>query len=324
MPLYDYKDYAFTDLSELPVPKELKKAKRKGPRGGVQVPFPEKLHNLLEEHSHEEVISWAPHGRCFVVHRPNEFVNKVMPQYFQQSKLTSFQRQLNLYGFTRILQSGPDKGGYYHACFLRGKKDLCSRIVRMRVKGPSSRIAPNPDLEPRFYKMRPLPQSPKCKGTSNVYGMNTKYAAPIPCPPTSTAEPPNVISYNQEDITVPSSSARLISPLQHKSVLGRMQIKEDPYFGVNDFFLSDTEKRNNTLSSLPSVPVENLSSCLPPLVTSSCSFGNPFDFEDDIESWSDGEFDLGCEDDLLQEARNNIDQAPTIDWNTDLTQVFET
>ena len=150
--------------------------------------------------------------------------------------------------------------------------------------------------------------------------MNTKYTAPIPCSSTSTAEPPNVISYNQEDITVPSSSARLISPLQHKSIIGRMQIKEDPYFGVNDFFLPDTEKRNNALSSLPSVPpMENLSSCLPPLVTSSCTFGNPFDFEDDIESWSNNEFDLDCEDDLLKEARNNF----TNDWNTDLTQVFE-
>jgi HSF-type DNA-binding len=43
--------------------------------------------------------------------------------YFQHSKFTSFQRQLNLYGFCRI-RSGQDKGGYYHANFVMGRSEL--------------------------------------------------------------------------------------------------------------------------------------------------------------------------------------------------------
>ena len=73
-----------------------------------------------------------PHGRCFVVHKPKEFVADVMPTYFRQSKLTSFQRQLNLYGFTRITK-GPDRGGYYHELFLRHKLFLCGTMVRHRL-----------------------------------------------------------------------------------------------------------------------------------------------------------------------------------------------
>ena len=73
-----------------------------------------------------------PHGRCFVVHKPKEFVVEVMPTYFHQSKLTSFQRQLNLYGFTRITR-GPDRGGYYHELFLRHKMFLCKTMVRYRL-----------------------------------------------------------------------------------------------------------------------------------------------------------------------------------------------
>lgn len=63
--------------------------------------FPEKLHQLLEAmegEGKEHVVSWQPHGRCFVIHDKTEFVEEVMPRFFMQTKLTSFQRQLNLYG----------------------------------------------------------------------------------------------------------------------------------------------------------------------------------------------------------------------------------
>jgi hypothetical protein len=69
-------------------------------RGGVTISFPLKLHAVLDQVERDglaHVISWQAHGRCFVIHKPKEFVDHVMPCYFRQSKLTSFQRQLNLY-----------------------------------------------------------------------------------------------------------------------------------------------------------------------------------------------------------------------------------
>ena len=94
----------------------VEKDKRRGPRGGVAIPFPVKLHQLLDRGVHSNIISWAPHGRSFILHQQKEFVETVMSIYFRQTKLTSFQRQLNLYGFCR-LTSGLDKGGYYHGKF---------------------------------------------------------------------------------------------------------------------------------------------------------------------------------------------------------------
>jgi HSF-type DNA-binding len=47
----------------------------------------------------------------------------LLSSYFQHSKFTSFQRQLNLYGFCRI-RSGQDKGGYYHLSFVMGRPEL--------------------------------------------------------------------------------------------------------------------------------------------------------------------------------------------------------
>ena len=130
-------------------------------KGGVITPFPVKLHDMLDQIERDglsHVVSWQPHGRCFVVHKPKEFVNYVMPKYFKQTKMASFQRQLNLYGFNR-LTGGLDKGGYYHELFLRGKVSLAYDIHRMRVKGTGVRLPTNPDNEPNFYALAPVTKS---------------------------------------------------------------------------------------------------------------------------------------------------------------------
>jgi len=148
---HDYHDHAADPTID---PKSIKhKAK-----GGVITPFPVKLHGMLDRIEADglaHVVSWQPHGRCFVVHKTKEFVNHVMPKYFKQTKMASFQRQLNLYGFNR-LTGGIDKGGYYHELFLRGKVSLAYDIHRMRVKGTGVRLPTNPDKEPNFYTLPPI------------------------------------------------------------------------------------------------------------------------------------------------------------------------
>ena len=134
-------------------------------KGGVTVPFPLKLYDMLDKiHSDPElasIVNWQPHGRCFLVRRQKEFTEKVMPRFFQQKKYASFQRQLNLYGFSRITR-GPDRGSYYHECLLRGKRFLSFNIKRVKIKGTGGRMASNPSEEPNFYMMPglPDPQSP--------------------------------------------------------------------------------------------------------------------------------------------------------------------
>lgn len=101
-----------------------------------------------------------PHGRCFLVHKPKEFVDEIMPTFFRQSKLTSFQRQLNLYGFSRIT-AGRDRGGYYHELFLRNKLFLCQNMTRIRIKGTGIKGKANPSSEPDFYSMAPVVPEPE-------------------------------------------------------------------------------------------------------------------------------------------------------------------
>jgi len=144
-------------------------------RGGVSVAFPLKLHSVLDQVEADglaHVVSWQGHGRAFLIHNPKEFVDHVMPRYFRQSKLTSFQRQLNLYGFARLTR-GPDAGGYYHELFLRGKDFLCKKMTRTKVKGTMFKAASSPEQEPDFYSMPPVIVSPSNSDDDSSYQVNS-------------------------------------------------------------------------------------------------------------------------------------------------------
>ena len=116
--------------------------------------FPWKLHIMLDAMNKGErdksIVCWQPHGRAFMVHKPKDFVSEVMSQFFNQTKYASFQRQLNLYGFSRLTH-GPDKGSYYHRCFISGQRHLCKGMVRQRIKGTKNRKSLSPEEEPNFY-----------------------------------------------------------------------------------------------------------------------------------------------------------------------------
>jgi hypothetical protein len=123
-------------------------------KGEVVTPFPLKLHAMLEaveQDGLEDIMSWQPHGRCFVIHDQKALVN-ILVKHFNVAKVSSFQRHLNLYGF-QFLTKGLDKGGYYHELFLRGKVFLSLNIQRIKVKGTKIRARLNPDQEPNFYAM---------------------------------------------------------------------------------------------------------------------------------------------------------------------------
>jgi hypothetical protein len=50
-------------------------------KGGVACPFPWRLHEMLKvatAEGQEDIVSWAPHGRAFVVHQPKTFANGIM------------------------------------------------------------------------------------------------------------------------------------------------------------------------------------------------------------------------------------------------------
>lgn len=109
-----------------------------------------KLYDLIADEP-DYLVEWLPHGNSFVVQDQELFCSQVLPKYFRHTKLTSFQRQLNLYGFRRITK-GPDTGAYCHPEFKRDYPENLAGIKRVVRKGataePQQRSsAPEPDYD---------------------------------------------------------------------------------------------------------------------------------------------------------------------------------
>jgi hypothetical protein len=102
---------------------------------GSKEPFPGKLYRLLanaERNGNDRIISFTPDGRAFKIHSRENFIKKVSPAYFRQAKVTAFVRQLNFYGFEKVLE-GPNRGGFEHPYFRRGYPELLLKIERKVV-----------------------------------------------------------------------------------------------------------------------------------------------------------------------------------------------
>ncbi|KAG7355643.1 HSF-type DNA-binding protein [Nitzschia inconspicua] len=257
---HNYHDHKY-DPVEVPAPdlsliEEGEFPKKAGHKGGVSTPFPEKLHELLEtvdQQGDSDICGWQPHGRCFIVHKPKEFVSKIMPQFFKQSKLTSFQRQLNLYGFSR-LTAGCDRGGYYHELFIRGRKDLCTRMLRTRVKGNGSKAASSPSTEPNFYHMEPcLPGEVSLVVTSSMKIEEER----------SPILKDNGIEANHERVETPE---HMVSGFDLNTIL-----EEDPVTPVSNVapFWDDSDENDLGVIDLEksALATEAKFTCLPPVVT---------------------------------------------------------
>jgi hypothetical protein len=153
----------YIDVSGLKIPTE--EEQPRSVRGGVAEPFPMKLYRMLqdvEEEGKSHIVSFYPHGRAFGIHDMNAFTDEILPKYFsKQSKLVSFVRQLNLYGFLRI-HSGLDMGGYYHELFLKGRPELFPFMRRTGAtsKGKEDRRKCKdrnvPAIQSDFYAMQPI------------------------------------------------------------------------------------------------------------------------------------------------------------------------
>ncbi|KAM9016800.1 heat shock factor protein 2 isoform 2-T2 [Ara ararauna] len=106
---------------------------------GAGVPaFLSKLWALVGEAPSNQLITWSQNGQSFLVLDEQRFAKEILPKYFKHNNMASFVRQLNMYGFRKVVhvdtgivkleRDGPVE--FQHPYFKQGREDLLEHIKR--------------------------------------------------------------------------------------------------------------------------------------------------------------------------------------------------
>ncbi|CAD8179672.1 unnamed protein product [Paramecium octaurelia] len=98
---------------------------------GNQKKFLQKLFRILESKEHEDCIQWSQDGNSLVIISAELFEEKVMPCYFNSTKITTFYRQLCQYGF-KVKQNEMRQKQFYHSNVQQGNFENLLRIARRK------------------------------------------------------------------------------------------------------------------------------------------------------------------------------------------------
>ncbi|XP_023565005.1 heat shock factor protein 4 isoform X1 [Octodon degus] len=111
-----------------------------------------KLWALVGDPGTDHLIRWSPNGTSFLVSDQSRFAKEVLPQYFKHSNMASFVRQLNMYGFRKVvsieqgglLRPERDHVEFQHPSFVRGREQLLERVRRKvpALRGEDGRWRP--------------------------------------------------------------------------------------------------------------------------------------------------------------------------------------
>eukprot|EP01137_Pigoraptor_chileana_P010458 Opistho-2@60130 len=99
--------------------------------------FVNKLANMVNDPSCDNLISWTPTGTSFCVYKPPQFAKDVLPKFFKHNNFSSFVRQLNMYGFHKVvgveqgsLNSDDDTWEFINPNFVRDHPELMREVKR--------------------------------------------------------------------------------------------------------------------------------------------------------------------------------------------------
>lgn len=104
---------------------------------------------VQKESPRDCLIAWSDSGKAFRIEDVTLFSTHVLPKYFRTNKFSSFQRNLNLYGFSKV-RRGPDADMYAHPSFLRGRPEILSELKKCKSAADRKRqVKPTRQILPQ-------------------------------------------------------------------------------------------------------------------------------------------------------------------------------
>jgi len=135
-----------------------------------QCPFIVKLWQMLADEANFEVLAWDEYGESFHVLGSVSAISKMLSRYFRHNKYSSFQRQLNYFGFQKIKVTDGTVI-YHHKYFCLDRPDDVPKIKRKTNTGAREK-------QQRKKALGKRKQAPPASSANDLTSIGSAYPQP--------------------------------------------------------------------------------------------------------------------------------------------------
>ncbi|XP_043830454.1 heat shock factor protein 3-like isoform X2 [Dromiciops gliroides] len=174
--------------------------------------FLAKLWALVDDSTTDDVIGWSRNGQSFSILDEQKFSKELLPKYFKHNNLSSFIRQLNMYGFRKVVtvENGmvaPEKNPmieFQHMFFKQGEANLLENIKRKVSSGKAEEFKGySDDVQKALAEVQEIKEQ--------HIGMENKLASLKRSLPDGSGSPPS--KFSRQCVPIPVENGEAVDVL---------------------------------------------------------------------------------------------------------------